>query len=68
MFNRNKFTFGKFAISFLSGVTAGLAAGLIIGPRLSRKTQREIRNGFDKIVDKGEELVDNVTTRLRKVV
>jgi hypothetical protein len=68
MFNKTKFGFGKFAVSFLTGTAAGILAGLIIAPKLSRKTQREISKGFDRVVDKVEEKVEDVAAKLRKVV
>ena len=56
-------SFGRFAITFISGAAIGVFVGLLVAPKKGVKLQKELKDGIDDISDK----VKDVAGALRKV-
>jgi len=48
--------FGKFFFTFVAGVAAGAAAGLLFAPQTGKKLQKELKSGFEDLKEKALKL------------
>ena len=56
-------SFKSFAFTFLGGVVAGVAVGLLYAPYAGKKMQKKVADVTEKVIDK----VDDIQQSVRKL-
>lgn len=64
---KQKFPFGKVAVSFGIGALSGAVLALLYAPLTGKKMQKKIAGVTGDILDKVEEKVDDVQSTVRRM-